>query len=625
MKKHSFELRLLIFIFPLLFTVLWLIHNNQLPANDAANYLLTATDIHHHFVKSFWNGVTSCYLERGWRPIFFPVLSVPFLLIAHGNLFVAFYAVSILCLLASLIYLYLFFRLELDPFSAIIATNLMGLLPLLQAQILMFYAEAALLPCMIGSIYHLIKSNYLRETKHIFGFIILTALAVMLRPVEAVTQLLLPFILFTYLGWKNKSFSLKEIAILLFIALCAASLFFAFAIIPYLHIASLDEKMAHYLFFSFKASVILAGSIGLLLLPAIVYRIKFHSYLIPTFILIVIFILVWYLPFANETFQWIFRTSFGDVASSTGSLQGSRFSWDVLHIYLRSEGIVVLVGIALLALSSTISHKLKIMTLPILYLLCIIPFPFWEVFYTVQVVTRKLSIAFPALLMALLFVGLRRGKGWKFRIVSASVLLIIQFFLMVHLIFTNSYQNSTPFLKNTIGYFIPQSIHVEPNPHQVVMDFLTESAKKYHLHSIGLEVDPGTSDARHFVLAEPVDPFLLVTLLAAANSGFDAGYPYFSDYSHKHVSDLSQHYDAVFLSDNVNDMQMSKAAAKTYFKKYSLESSASLKTFYELLFYYAQNNLASIGLKQGPCIIVKSVRAGNYRACILLRYVRSQF
>src|SRR5258708_5616768 len=135
------ELLLIVFasILPLTMTLFWLLRNLQLPMNDASNYLMTAIDIYHQFTdKGVLKGILSCYTLRGWRPIFFPVLSVPFLLISKGNLIFAYKSVAMITLAVSTFYLYLFFRLKLDRISAIIATNLVGLLPLIQAQVVMF-------------------------------------------------------------------------------------------------------------------------------------------------------------------------------------------------------------------------------------------------------------------------------------------------------------------------------------------------------------------------------------------------------------------------------------------------------------------------------------------------------
>src|SRR5689334_11730617 len=82
---------------PLFFTITWLLKNSQLPGADAANFLLTSVDIYHHFQNDgFWGGLLSCFANRGWRPIFFPVVAVPFLLLSSGNLLISYSLTAVL-------------------------------------------------------------------------------------------------------------------------------------------------------------------------------------------------------------------------------------------------------------------------------------------------------------------------------------------------------------------------------------------------------------------------------------------------------------------------------------------------------------------------------------------------
>jgi hypothetical protein len=623
-------------LLPVLVTTLWLIKNTQLPGNDASNYLMTATTIYHHFTdQGFWHGLVSCYLERGWRPIFFPVLAVPFLLISHGNLYFAYAAVALLGLLTTVIYAYLFFRLQLDRFSAIVAANFIGLLPLLQAQFVMFYAEGALFPCLLASIYHLIKSDFFRNKKQAYAFMVFAALAFMLRPIEVVTQLIFVMLVFLGIGYQRAIFSSKQLVMIAAYSLLSIFLFFAVTALPYFQFkvvavmgdAASDHKMAMIIAYGLIGSGIASAVIfGLLKLSALATHQakKAENYLLPVFLGMLALILIWFLPFAGETFQWIYRTSLGDVASSTGSLNGASFSWSILQIYVLAEGTLAVAGVFGLTLLGFITlsssqRKFILLSLPVVYLLLTIPFPFWEAFYTVQIVTRKLSFAFPALLMAMLLIGLHQGRAWSYRIIVMKFLLVTQFALVIYQILVPSPHHANKVMNTLIGYFVPVPVTLNPNPHTKVIKFLTEAAKKYNLHNIGIEVNPGTPDARHPLEAEPIDPFLLSTMIESARQSYSVSYPYFSLFAEDNARELTTRYDAIFLSDRVSDMQVTPAAAELYAKRFQDEISPSLKTFDQFLIYYAKNQLSALNWQLGPCVVVESIGEGEYLGCLLLR------
>jgi hypothetical protein len=624
---------------------LWLFLNTQLPGNDAANYLMTSVDIFHSFKDhGFWHGIGSAYFHRGWRPIFFPLFAVPFLLIFQGNLYFSYTAVAMLCMIASVIYIYLFFRLQLERFSAVIATSLVALLPFLQAQALMFYAEAALFPCVIGCLYHLIKSDYLRNRKHACGFMILLALAFAIRPVEAVTHFIFVFILFFFLGYYRSHFSIRQIISVLAISLTMLFGMFLLAVLPYIHFVPvhniddggvLDKKMAKMIHSGLIGVGISALLIWVILVLSrakkigyyVLSSIEKHSHktlLVPVFFIALMLVFIWFLPAGFETFQWVYRTSLGDVASSTGSLTGSHFSWDVLQIYIRAEGILPVIGIILIAVIAffSLSHLQKrslALSHPFIFLLLLAPFPIWEAFYTVQIVTRKLSIAIPAMLMAFLLLALSRGRGWFFRIVSIAFLTCMLFGLNIFSIFIAPSQKTNSLIKNTVGYFVPEPVKLRPNPHHIVIDFLTTQAARYHLTSIAMELNPGTPDARHPLEAEPVDPFLISTMAVASKQPYSVSYPYFSVYSPNNIRDMASKYDAVFLFGLANEMVISKTAAQAYFKQYIAEKNPSLKTLYEFLTYYSKNKLIAKKWIVGPCINIKTEKYEDYRGCLLLR------
>lgn len=631
------------FLIPFVYTLFWLLKNTQLPENDASNYLMTSINIYHHFLdKHFISSIMSFYTERGWRPIFFPVLTVPFLLISKGHLYFSYVCVSIGLLFATTTYLYYFFRLKLDQLSSLVCASIIALLPLVQAQLIMFYAEGALFPCVIGALYHLIASDFLRIKKHTIGFIILTSFAFLFRPIEALTDFLFIFIAFYSIGLYRDIFKFSDLAKIVLFYSIVLFCFFTFVSYRFIHFTPIhlidggpvDLKMAKVVSLGLLASLVFFTGIGIVFYRQWVLsrfnifsfknnKLEECTFLVPAFSWIGIVILLWYLPFAFQTFEWVYRTSMGDVAASTGSLSGALLSWPLLSIYLHTEGLFIVVSSFVLMIIGMILQSRKerkeiIFSLPIIYLLLILPFPFWESFCTVQIVTRKLAVAFPALLMAMLFIGLYKGRLLSVRIGLASVILVSQWVLMFLVMNNSSPRTPDSLLHDTIGYFVPKPVIVQPNPHDVILNFLLEESKRYKLHSFGIEVNPGTPDARHFLESEPIDPFLLSTMMAALHSSYSASYPYFGVYNQMNSIILTQQYDAILLSDSADEMMVSSKAYKNYLTKFNNESNSSLKTFYLFLMHFSNNTLNKIGWVKGPCMTVKSVDHGNYLACLLL-------
>lgn len=617
-------------ILPLFFALLWLARNTQLPTADSANYLSTTIDIYKHYTqKGILAGIWGSYFIRGWRPIFFPVVASPFLIFTKGNLLLTCAIVAFLSLLATVVYIYAFFRLSLNRLSAIVATNIIGLLPHLQVQILGFYAESFLFPCVVGSIYHLIKSDYLQNLKHSIFFAVLCIFGFLIRPIEFATHLMFVAIAFLTFAYRKKLIDTNKIIAILCMLFCAL---FIFTSSSFFHLFNkiFSATSKHYHFFvhlindqnqlqmlHLLSSILLMACVGVvaslftfslpyLLRPyknkAISDSIKTHSFILPTFFWIIFFSVLWYSPFALQTFQWVYDTSFGEVAKSTTRLvvDPKNFYLSELILQISAAGQWVFFScLASCVLGFICLGKINIKEITgnkvFIYLLLITPFPIIEVFFTVQDIPRKLSVATPVLLMSALLVGLRQGRGWLFRLIFILVVLVFQFFFQYKAVFIGDLD---PFLNNMVGYYLQSPVTIKPNPHVVLRNFLAKEADLHALKKIAMIVNPYTK--------KPVDPFLLTAMVQALGGELKAGYPFFADYSAKNIHADLHKYSAVLVADNALNMVVSAVNAKFYLDKFSKERNPNLKAMYELLYDYTSNNLSNLKLKTGNCIIIKS-------------------
>lgn len=604
-KRHELSFLLGATLFPLLFTLFWLLNNSQLPTADATDYLFTGNSIYHHFSdQGFLYGLLHFDIARGWRPIFFSVFLSPFLLISNGNIHFAFQAVVICSLIASAMYVYLLARISLDRLSSLITANLICLLPLVQAPALTFYAESALFPVIIGSIYHLIKSDYFRQRKHNLGFIICFSLALMIRPIETITALMFVLPVFFIMGWKKNIFSISQIITTATLAAFAIFLFVLFVLKHYLHHRVYDAKLAQFLYISLQVSAafflsLFAGSIWLYFKRK--DDSKNQTPLVKVFFISIVIVMAWFLPHAFQTYAWIYRTSFGDLAELSSSFRMQQPIWNVLSYFTFQESFLVVSGVFFIAIISAILNKREalkiILSSSFCYLLLLIPFSLWEILNTFQTGIRKLNPAFPALLIALLLVGLQKGKWYKSRVFTACLLLIAQFYFSLSVIYPSLQLAS---LQNLMGVY-PAPINLQPNPHDELLKFFNAEMNKFPDTIITLHVN-ATS-----IL--PIDPYLLMLMKNIRNDKYTLKFP--------GSMDPIQHDEIFFLTDKVQNMVISNIAEKNYALRFQSETDPALKAMYRLLYLYSSNQLLDVGLTVGPCTIIKAKDNNAYKGCLI--------
>jgi len=621
-KQHNdFLFYILALALPVLFTALWVFTNTQLPTSDATDYLNAGNNIYRHFTDNgFWHGLLHFDIPRGWRPIFFSVLTAPFLFLSRGNVFFAYQAVAISCVIASAIYVYLFSRLYLNRISAVITANLICLLPLLQQQVLTFLAECALFPAVMGSLYHLVQSDYFKHKKHSIGFIICFSLAMVIRPVEAITALIFVLMVFLATGWYRQLFSFKQIVsvttvglVTVFLLLLSVTLYFMhhFPFQPIdggIYDAKLARSIYTVTYFSVIAMVLSLS--GLLLMRNNTSKPINDPPIIFVFMSICVLVLLWFMPHAFQTYAWVYRTSLGDLADMSRVVNRPT-ALSLLYQHMQTEGLLVVVGVAVVALFSAMMIGFKKLrevcfSLPFIYVLLLIPFSVWEVLNTIQVSGRKLSVAFPALLLALLLIALQRGRTWLLRNAIVLGLLVAQFIFALSMIYPNV--SALNAYASNMGYY-PAPVRSYPNPHDVVLQFLNREVAEYHYKDVYGVIDAG--------LAMPVDPFLMSLLNRIHRNTYTFGYPYLAAYSDANMEKFNQPGKAIFITDKKKNMVISESAAHDYALRFQQETNANMKMHYRFLHYYSANKLAEIGWKLGHCMVVTGGDGEEYQGCLL--------
>ena len=190
MKARSL-IALVLLIIPIILVLLWHLSNHALPTDDAANHAETSLRIAKQFNQhGFFGGMAALLNTRGWRPIVFPPLAVPFLLLT-GNDVIAACAASLLLIYAALmLYLYRLVRLWTeDPLIAAATTVAVLSMPVIASYALTFFSELAWLLFSVACLDHLLRSGPFKEPAQaaVAGFF--GGLMIAVRPVESVVVL----------------------------------------------------------------------------------------------------------------------------------------------------------------------------------------------------------------------------------------------------------------------------------------------------------------------------------------------------------------------------------------------------------------------------------------------------
>jgi hypothetical protein len=172
--------------------VLWMSRHHSYPRSDKGDHFLITQYIYEKFKAGFWEGLNAAYWHRSWKPVLHPVLAVPFMLSTHGQVLLSVALYTEVLYSIFLIYLYLIFRIFLSPLKAVFGALFLGFLPMAMIPFHVFNTEGALLACLAGSFYHLIKWKN-SSSGNLYGYVFWAALALCVRPAESLLYMALPF------------------------------------------------------------------------------------------------------------------------------------------------------------------------------------------------------------------------------------------------------------------------------------------------------------------------------------------------------------------------------------------------------------------------------------------------
>jgi len=343
MKKYISTFgSILLVILPLVITFLWHLHNQGWPNDDAADYMKTAYQQYLAFHDgSLLDGLKSLYQIRGWRPILFPSLATPFLLLFKGNVLAAAGATLLICFLVCQIYIYCIARLYLSSFRAALVAAFVGTCSVNIFYSLVFFSEMAWLAFFAGFVFHLLKSKYFYNYNQAGIAGILLGLAALIRPAETLALAIIPLTGIIIIAAAKKVFTVIRLVYVVFFITLNVCLLIASIFI---------HQISHY--------VILGTGFILILLQLALMKIakKIEPGFLGLNLFAVSFMtinLLWWASSMPMLYSWIYDTSFGFIAQT--------------DIAVRREGLLSILGQIFVKYFSPNGFLIAFLCLPLLW------------------------------------------------------------------------------------------------------------------------------------------------------------------------------------------------------------------------------------------------------------------
>lgn len=295
------------------FVFIWLMANQHYPVSDAAQFATVFADAARAYrADGIVKMLGAIYYDRMWKPVFFPHLGLPAMLIT-GDVRIAIKCTLTILAAATAFYLYLLVSLRQTIIFASALTLLVMSMPFAIVNGIRFMGEAPFILSFLGFLYHAerTKTHYTHRQLAFAMFWFL--LALLSRPVEGVIMLSTPFVALLIHLLKNKftkSFDLWVVASFMPPQLLMVTLYYMAYMMKY-QVAYSILKSYWFLIFT-----IIPWVLALSIFIRDLWRRKNYSGSIISFSILLVDL--WYRPFFGQLLDWIYKCTFGELAKKTG-------------------------------------------------------------------------------------------------------------------------------------------------------------------------------------------------------------------------------------------------------------------------------------------------------------------
>ncbi|MEK6791508.1 MAG: glycosyltransferase family 39 protein [Deltaproteobacteria bacterium] len=534
---------------PLLLVVVWHLLNTRYPNDDAADYFKTAQQIYQRFGSDgLWSGLSAAYLHRGWRPVLFPVVSVPFLLLTGGSV----HLTMLLAMTASyailLTYAYLLCREYLEPCRAALATLLLGSTYWLIASSYYFFSEVWLYACAFAVLYYLKRCALFSSWRYSALLGVWVGITLASKPVEFLMSLGIFFIVMIWVSHSRRIITVRELIVSLSVVIMTAVLpiVYSFAIRP------------------LSKALVLAGLLGVFAAAIVPLLLPFKSgrlYSRPFPVAVSICCLiagVWWLPMFREYIEYVYTGGFGDMARLYNLGQMDFFK--ALYFFAATLGgwpLAILFGTATATLGfAAVSDSLKgKAAIKLLAGICIpmIAIPVMVMSLSPSTDPRRATLSFGVLIVVLAIAALQPGiKLAKARYALVSLLAALQ----VIMISASTFGYYFPGFNGVNAYIpsVPAPIKGGDPSEKTFEELRKLSLENVSIAALSLTMSLQMSSFRE----RPFDPHMLNGVAERYRSTISFGYPWnFSDLNDGYAA-LKKGYQMVLLDVSTEAPDKSK-------------------------------------------------------------------
>ena len=589
-------------LLPISLMILWQVNNNSLPISDANDFIGTAGKISNLFNNGeFLEGLKSLYSEKPWRPLSFHLIVFPFMLISKNNILFSSICVHTICIFFIVYFSYYIFRKNCSSkLMCFYGSTFIGLLSssFFPGGMIMF-SETAFTPAILGTIYYLYYSDYLRIKKYSILFLVAILIAFTLRPIESVLYLAPILFYFFYLGYNNKVFSTSLITNI-FKTILIAILILSLRGLD-IEIDNRFEKIGDSQAISLYENllIVLTSIILLIFFPSILKNFKRYihfiknskqrynnSYALFVFTIFSFVMLIWLFDSWRDLYIWIYRTQFGDISSNPESfilpLTSINDFYGRLYTQIYFGGLIPIMFVLFFAIIGyfvKIKYRIKLNSKIHLYLLISIIIPLITVLISISNTPRKFALIY-IIFSILCYVYIILLKKINNLIYLPIILIIIIQYASIYSLITKKPLGISQFVTGTA---ITEPT-IEKPIEKKIANIINKFSLKYKFNDVSLSwTHPDIN----------IDIFTTAMLLNLnSNKNYNVHLPvFFKKYNQKELYRILGERDAIFIINPNGNMNFSKKQAFIYQSRL-VESELPQEKFYnELLYLYFSKKL----------------------------------
>lgn len=351
----------------------------------------------------------AAYFNRDYRPILFPILAGPFVILTDGNVLATVSMTLIFFYTMYLIYIYFLSREYLSPARAVVVVLFMAFLPWVLRFISFFMSEISQMAFSMAALYHFKKSDFFKNKAHSSWAGVFAGLSFAVRPVETILSFALPIAALIIYSLKKKILGIKDV--------------FIFALTSALTGAILVSRIFYFGNKDRLALLLLIIVCSSLYFALVAKKNKLNASFFFAFFFCNIIASAWWFPEMRRLYEWLLIPT-GAPASFYHD-QGQMNLWQAVPAFFKNVGAQPLVVVFMLTIAgflATLKTKLwkEYLILSFISLLMIFP-PIISLTLTPDIAYRRAFVGFSLLLVIHAVFALHAGLRFQW----------IRFFLLI--------------------------------------------------------------------------------------------------------------------------------------------------------------------------------------------------